>query len=71
MKKWNKEKHERIYIGLCVTIFALVGIFHATRLIRGWNISVGTVSLPYTLSVLATVLIILMLIMGGYYIGSD
>jgi len=68
MRDFNVEKHRRRYIKLTVVIFLLVGIFHGLRAIYGWTLTVGSFEIPITVSWLAFIILVLMLIMGITYI---
>lgn len=67
-KNWNKDKHQKIYIGLSVVIFALAGLAHLCIALKGWTIQVGFINLPLNISWHALFIAICMVVMGLYYV---
>ena len=61
-------KHLKRFVKLATTIFVLVGIGHALRIIYGWELTVGGFDMPMYISYLVLFMLVCMAIMGVYYI---
>ncbi|MCI0619474.1 hypothetical protein L0Y40_00345 [Candidatus Wolfebacteria bacterium] len=66
----NPEKHRKIYLGLSVLIFTLVGIAHLFRIFYGWVVVIGGITIPFTVSWLALFVTLMMVIMGAWYLRN-
>jgi hypothetical protein len=66
----NREKHQKIYFGLSVLIFTLVGTGHFFRLFYDWTVVIGGIALPPLISWLALFVTLMMVIMGVSYLRS-
>ncbi len=69
MKKFEGfEKHRRIFLSLSTCIFGGVSVLHIARVIHGWEVVVGGVTLSPLFSVLAAFIAGSMAVMGFYYL---
>jgi len=71
MRKFKDfEFHRRRFIGLAIVIFTLVAVLHIARVVFGWDLVVGGVVLPMSVSILAIAILAMMIVMGVYYYFS-
>ena len=71
MKKFKDfEMHQRRFTILAVVIFGAVAIGHVLSLLLGWDITIGSITLSPMVSVFATLMTAMMVIMGIYYASA-
>jgi hypothetical protein len=46
----------KLYYKITATVFAVIGVFHAIRVIQGWEAEVGGFEVPISMSVVAVLI---------------